>query len=85
MDNKTKAKLMTLIKEKAISEYFVEKMRVRLTRMYKQKLTNNRMYENTKCQYLRFLDKIDELDEAILKLTPTGTDFKDMPLVKIVD
>ena len=85
MNKKTKAKLMPLIEEKATLEYFIEKMNLRLSKMWKQKQTKNRMYIYTRSQYLSFIDKIDELDETILNLTPPDTYYKDIPCVKIVD
>ena len=76
---------MELVKERSVRKYMVEKMHVQLARMWEQKQTNNKMYEYTSWQYERFLDKIDDLDEAILKLVPPNTHYEDVPCVTITD
>ena len=75
MNAKAKAKLRQLVKDKAIRKYFVEKTRMRLSRMWEAGQTENRMFKETKKRHILFINKIDGLDESILNIVPPDTHF----------
>jgi hypothetical protein len=78
MNPKDKALLKKLIKEKATRNYFIEKMRIRLSKDWQAKRTNTTMHKETKKRYEIFQDKIDAIDNNILKLIPPNTHFNEL-------
>ncbi len=75
MNKENKEQLKRLVKEKATREYFLDKMHNRLSRLWKANQTKNRMYLETRKRYIIFTNKIDEIDEHILKLVPPNTHY----------
>jgi len=73
MNPKDKATLKLLIKEKATRQYFMEKMRQRLSKAWQAGQLENKLNIATKKRYQAFENKIDKIDYTILKIVPPGT------------
>ncbi len=84
MNKKQIAKLKPLIKEKAVREYFVEKMRVNLVKDRKTKQTKTKMHNAIKKRHVLFINKINKLNDAIFCSTPPGTHYNQLKF-KITD
>ena len=81
-----KAILLKLLAEKAVREHFIEKMRVKLSAMWKAGREKSYLYLETQKRYERFLIKVDEIDERIFNIVPAGTDGRELKnLIHITD
>jgi hypothetical protein len=76
MNKEDKAELKRLVKEKAVRNYFLDKMHKRLANLWRTNQTKSRMFHETRKRYIIFENKIDELDERIWNLVPPGTHYK---------
>jgi hypothetical protein len=79
---KRKAKLKLLIEEKAVREYFLDKMHRRLAQGVNAKQTRSRMFRETKKRYQLFDHKVMLIEDEILKLVTPGTHYNELRFFK---
>lgn len=75
---KDKTLLKKAIIERATREYFLDKMHKRLSRAWKTNSLHTPMNKETLKRYQLFEDKIDKLNDQILRLVPIGTHYSEL-------